>query len=489
MESDELYTIPASLGRHYRFQSKFRQPDCPISIAAYSDLLTPDAGGNSLGDVTDVLRRNVHAPLYFYFMHYWIGLFGTSESSLRAPSAVWGVLSIFLIFLLGRELFDGYVGLFAALLLALLPEQIYHATCARMYSLLVLLAVASTYLLVLALKRPSAKALYIAYGAVSVAGLYTHYIYLFCFMFQVAYTWSQAGRRKERIVPWLVTQLCVACAFAPWMLVSVAQKQTAAEALLWVSGGLSFREIIQALFQQIALLTSVPDVPFGAAGQWAAVILLLVGLGALLPERRKLLLLGLWVVVPVGGVLAADIFKGTRAVTVTRYWLVVSPALYLLIGVGARQIAEPYLRVGLAAVLALLLGAAGVSTAVGQLRPKHDDYRQLTHYLESRITETTDEVVLAEGDAAIPLALAYYGDRDIQIWRLNLLLNEPRADELSAGLQKLRDEQRAIWLLSYYSGEAAELLESAGFQPDGVGESFGFIGVRRYVAGERRPAP
>ncbi len=101
LEADELYTIPAASGRHYRFQSDFRQPDRPVPVTLYRNLLTP-GDENGLAEVTDVLGRNVHLPLYFYFMHYWTGWLGTSEVALRFPSAVFGIVSMLVMFLLGR---------------------------------------------------------------------------------------------------------------------------------------------------------------------------------------------------------------------------------------------------------------------------------------------------------------------------------------------------------------------------------------------------
>src|SRR5215207_4181706 len=241
-EADEFYTIPASLGHHYRFQSKFRQPDHPVPLSVYRNLLVPDGGG--LREVVDVLERNVDVPFYFFFMHYWIKLFGTSEAALRLPSALFGLASVLMIYLLGRELFNPGAGLFSAALLGLLPEQVYQSTNARMYSLLVLLAVSSTYVLVLILRRRPALWMYLLYGVVSAAGLYTHYVYLFCLAAQTLYVWAHFGKRPEMRVPWLLTQACVGASFAPWLFVSWSQKQTSGEALSWVRGNLSAPEIL-----------------------------------------------------------------------------------------------------------------------------------------------------------------------------------------------------------------------------------------------------
>jgi len=469
LEADELYTMPAAIGRHYRFQSDFRQPARPVPVGVYEELLSPGRGGGGLAAVTDVLRRNVHAPLYFYLMHYWVGWFGTSEASLRLPSAIFGVAAILVMFLLGREMFGTFEGLLSAALVALVPEQIYESATARMYSLLVLLALSSTYALVVLLKRRPSLWLYVAYGLASAAGLYTHYVYAFCFAAQSLYVWSRLAGRKEIRLPWLVTQLCVGACFAPWLLVTWSQKKTSDEALAWMSGALTGWEVVPALIAKVASLTTASGGPLGSVEQLAAFVLLLFGMRALFnsrDERPTLLLLCLWVAVPVAAILAADALKGTRAVTATRYWIEVSPALYLLIAVGARPLAKRVGPLTLVSALAALLFAANVNVAAYGIRRKPYDFKEATRYVESQIRDADNEVVLTEGAAAIPLALAYYGRRDILVWRVNLSFDEPSEQELVEGLRALAARRAVVWLISNQADGAAKALEAAGFRPD-----------------------
>lgn len=78
-----------------------------------------------------------HTPTYFLLMHAWIGL-GDSEFLLRAPSAVFGALTVPLAYALGRLVGGRRVAIVAALLFAISAYQVHYAQEARPYTLLTL---------------------------------------------------------------------------------------------------------------------------------------------------------------------------------------------------------------------------------------------------------------------------------------------------------------------------------------------------------------
>lgn len=82
-------------------------------------------------------------PPYDVGMSFWIAA-GTDEFLMRLPSAVFGTLTIVVIFALGSRLLDPRCGLIASLLLALSPFHVWYSQEARLYALLVLLASLST---------------------------------------------------------------------------------------------------------------------------------------------------------------------------------------------------------------------------------------------------------------------------------------------------------------------------------------------------------
>lgn len=92
-------------------------------------------------------------PTYFLLMHAWLGL-GDSEFLLRAPSAIFGALTVALCYALGRLVGGRRVALVTALLVAVSTFQVYYAQEARPYALLTLSAAVAMLGLVWLVQNP-----------------------------------------------------------------------------------------------------------------------------------------------------------------------------------------------------------------------------------------------------------------------------------------------------------------------------------------------
>jgi len=95
-------------------------------------------GWNSLPDLMDwLVRIDQHPPLYYTFLHFWL-TFGDSPAHVRTLSAIFGTLTIPVIFFIARRISGTPAGLIAALILALSPFNVRFAQETRMYTLLAL---------------------------------------------------------------------------------------------------------------------------------------------------------------------------------------------------------------------------------------------------------------------------------------------------------------------------------------------------------------
>jgi mannosyltransferase len=101
-----------------------------------------------------IAKIDIHPPLYYLLLHYWIALKGDMPNSVRLLSALFGAGTIPIIYLIGKRMSGAMVGLVAAAMLALSPFNIRFAQDTRMYTLLAFNAAVVIYALVRLLTDP-----------------------------------------------------------------------------------------------------------------------------------------------------------------------------------------------------------------------------------------------------------------------------------------------------------------------------------------------
>ncbi|MCH7761465.1 glycosyltransferase family 39 protein [candidate division TA06 bacterium] len=136
-----IFSLILSLGSALRFYGLDHESLENDELASWVEI-----HHENLGSMIEGLRYRMSPPLYHILLYFVIKHYGDSEVALRIPSAVSGVLSIIIIFFLGRHLYSEKEGLMAAGLTALLWCPVYYSQEARVYSLLLLFTLLSTYL-------------------------------------------------------------------------------------------------------------------------------------------------------------------------------------------------------------------------------------------------------------------------------------------------------------------------------------------------------
>ena len=85
------------------------------------------------------VQLDQHPPLYYTLLHFWLAL-GDGEAVVRGFSALWGVLMLPVMYLLGERVGGRALGLLSTLILAISPLHIWFAQQARMYTMLTFFA-------------------------------------------------------------------------------------------------------------------------------------------------------------------------------------------------------------------------------------------------------------------------------------------------------------------------------------------------------------
>jgi mannosyltransferase len=138
-------------------------------------------------------------PLYYALAWLWTRVLGHGEVGMRSLSALAGTAAIPAVYAAGRALASARVGIIAAGLAAVSPLLVWYSQEARSYSLLVLLAAVSVWLLALCLDAPRPRRL-VAWAAVCGLALCTHYYAGFLVLGEAAWLVSRTRPRRPALL-------------------------------------------------------------------------------------------------------------------------------------------------------------------------------------------------------------------------------------------------------------------------------------------------
>jgi uncharacterized membrane protein len=348
----------------------------------------------SIEAIINGAARDIHPPLYFFLLHFWMPLVGQAEFAVRFLSVIAGVLVVALTFRLARFFFDEEVAIIAAFLLALSPFQIYYSQETRMYIWVALFAAMSVCAMTRVLerskgKRQKAKAeiqnskienrnsdsplpnfctghtlAWFLYVAATIAALYTHYFAATLVLFEnlVFATWlvfawrdsqsviarseatkqSQSGRGLLRFARndtvwrtlafWIAAQVVVGLVFLPWY--SFAGHQLAS----WPAISEPF-DLLTLLWRTLNVFSVGLSLDGSTAPAIALAfgVLFLIGLRPARGVRANfgISMLTLWALVPVGVMYVVSL---SRPAYNPKFLLLATPPFFILAARGLAQV-------------------------------------------------------------------------------------------------------------------------------------------------------
>jgi mannosyltransferase len=199
-------------------------------------------------DVVRDAAKDVHPPLYYLALHFWMRLTGDTEPALRALSVLFSVLAIAALAAFAARWFDRPTALVAAVLAAISPLQIAFAQEARMYALLTLTAVLSIDAFLRVVQHGTRRAL-AAYVAATSAMLYTHAYAEFVVAGQGLWLVGALVVSPHHRAQWwrrgLLAFGLTALVFLPWVPAFLAQLYSV-ERAFWIPGQTSLASAVTA---------------------------------------------------------------------------------------------------------------------------------------------------------------------------------------------------------------------------------------------------
>jgi len=424
----------------------------------------------SLAAITSGTAHDIHPPLYYYFLHFWMGAAGEGEYAVRFLSLLAGVLIVALLHALGRRLLNPETGLMAALAGAVSPLLIYYSQETRMYAQVTLFGLLSTYLLVRASQSSGLRtrsSLWLAYGAATIACLYSQYIGVFVLAFHGLYVLFV---RRKALLPFVAAAVASVLAFVPWLAI-------AKDSLLsWPStdafhagphlfGDAAFR-YVEGLSADSTLLTVVLTAAVVSIAGFGLVFLayfswLLSRPGLRVTSREPLTdavrrratraltraaiaahniwLPALYLAIPL---IAMFLLGYRKPIYNPKFALLALPGFLLLVGVGLASLGN--LRV---VGIALLLASSGYALHNYYANPQfaRDDYRGIAHFIATS-GRPGDAIILdAPGQEQI-FPYYYHG----ALPQIGLPRDRPlNPDKTAAELRALNRQYKRLWLVLY----------------------------------------
>jgi mannosyltransferase len=347
-------------------------------------------------------------PIYIVLAHFWIKLFGTEEVATRSLSAIFGVASIPLIYLIGKELFNRKVGLISAFLMAISQFQIYYSQDFRYYSLFVLITLLSFYFFLIALRKRTVTG-FIFYALSTILLFYTHTFGVFVVFAQNVYVLLRWYTFRKLRIQWVTSQLAILFAAIP-VFVNSFHKVAGVMAgpMNWLpepspwSPLITLRNFLGAGLDYPSFSTVIIGVVFfvvaaGAYILWigknrwlASVGDLLSGFKNIMSKGNGLLLLILWITIPILlPLILSEIFGSMYH---DRYMISASPAFYIILSFLVA-------RLGRVVPELISLGLIVIVITPGLLEfyvtPVREQWREAAKYVEYN-SKLDDVIIFAE---------------------------------------------------------------------------------------------
>ncbi len=159
-----------------------------------------------------------HPPLYVLFIKMWMKFFGNSEFSVRAPSAIFGIFSVGLIYILAKKAYDERTGLISALLLCTSQFFIRYQQEARAYSALLFFSILSTVIFLYLIEKHS-PALSLGYSVVGALGINFHYFMGFVLIGHFAYGLTRFSQFRNSFYHYLAALIGIGISFSYWLFI------------------------------------------------------------------------------------------------------------------------------------------------------------------------------------------------------------------------------------------------------------------------------
>jgi hypothetical protein len=184
---------------------------------------------------------------YYILLHYFTGVFGLSETSLRMLSAISAVATLAILFILARSMFTDSIAASACVLWAFNPVIIILSRRARMYPMFAAIAL-THFMLLWQVRRKPTWSRTVASGVFGALAIYTHLAGLFLIGAEAMMLTRDFIRGRRDRMPWIALAIALVL-FLPYFPIFSTQSQALVYGhwLDWIGTGYHFTFADKAL--------------------------------------------------------------------------------------------------------------------------------------------------------------------------------------------------------------------------------------------------
>ena len=277
--------------------------------------------------VWDLTAQDVHPPLYYFALKTWAHIFGHTDFAMRMLSVVCGAVAILFAYLWIKYKYGATAAIFSALLLSISPSFIRYGQEMRMYTMILAIVFAATYILQIAIDNRK-KRWWVLYAILLAIGMWTHYFCALAWIAHLVYLIVIYGKkffRKEMI---LVYVGAIAL-YLPWIPSFLHQTSVVQSAGFWVPE-ISAKSIVD--YWSEALVYQQSD----SVKNWLLILILFVTIAIIyfaVRYRSRFKLLTYLLIVPIISLIIISL-PPLSSMFIPRYILFSTAAISLLAGVG-----------------------------------------------------------------------------------------------------------------------------------------------------------
>lgn len=380
-----------------------------IESIVYDEAFTISVANENIFKLIERVAADDNPPLHYIMLHFWIKMFGYGEYSVRFISVISGVLSVYVLYRVGRLIFNEEIGIISAFILSISLFNIRYSQEARFYSLLTLVVLISNYYFIKILNERNWKHV-AGYIISTIAICYTHVFGLFYIIFQNVY-YLLIFRKNIKF--WIKIQCAILLLFLPWLFILINQTN-----YIINHGGATAGHGSIAHIPQPSLTIIINTFKLFASNYtslYLFIILVIIGMVAykykILSDVNDKIFLLLWLFVPI--VLSVVISLIVLPIYAPKYVIASIPALILLVSKGIFNFRK---NIIVLTILVILILSTFPSLERYYSIYEKDQWRNVVDHIEQN-GGNNDFILLYKSSSKEPFEYYYKNDSNFKVFK------------------------------------------------------------------------